>query len=260
MQVRMDGRIALVTGASLGLGKAMALKFAESGASVALIARGRDGLEAAKAEIAKATGAKVGAYSCDVSKLEPIQAAWSQITRDFGQVDILVNNAGHSTTGPFESLTDAIWQDDFDLKVFAAIRFARLALPGMKARRWGRIINVLNTQAKAPGPGSAPTSVARAAGMALTKVLAGEGAPHNVLVNCLMTGSIVSDQVVRRHAQEGGNMSLEQFIAERGKSIPIGRMGTAEEFANMACFLASEQGSYITGTAINVDGNRSVVV
>ena len=260
MQVRMDGKVALITGASLGLGKAMALKFAESGGSIALVARRPEALETAKAEIVKATGAKVGAYSCDVSQLAPIQTAWPQIIRDFGQVDILVNNAGHSTTGPFESLTDAIWQDDFDLKVFAAIRLCRLAMPGMKERRWGRIINVLNTQAKAPGPNSAPTSVARAAGMALTKVLAGEGAPHNVLVNCLMTGAIVSDQVVRRHQQEGANMTLEQFIAERGKQIPIGRMGTAEEFANMACFLASDAGSYITGTAINVDGNRSVVV
>ena len=130
----------------------------------------------------------------------------------------------------------------------------------MKARRWGRIINVLNTGAKAPAPEGAPTAVTRAAGMALTKVLAGEGAAHNVLVNSLHVGRIESDQWVRRHAAEGGKRSLADFYAEMGKTLPMGRVGTAEEFANMACFLASDAASYITGSAINVDGGLSPVV
>jgi len=130
----------------------------------------------------------------------------------------------------------------------------------MKQRGWGRIINVLNIGAKAPGANSAPTSVSRAAQMAFSKVLAGEGAPHNILVNSLHVGVIVSDQIVRRHRREGANVSLEDFIAQAGRPVPLGRMGRAEEFANIACFLVSDAASYVTGCAINVDGGRSPVV
>jgi len=128
----------------------------------------------------------------------------------------------------------------------------------MKERRWGRIINVLNIGAKAPRPASAPTSVTRAAGMALTKVLAGEGAPFNVLVNAMLIGFIEADQHVRGAAKAG--LSLPDYYKERSKDIPLGRPGRAEEFANLACFLVSDLGSYITGTAINVDGGLSRVV
>jgi NAD(P)-dependent dehydrogenase (short-subunit alcohol dehydrogenase family) len=128
----------------------------------------------------------------------------------------------------------------------------------MKERQWGRVINVLNIGAKAPRPASAPTSVSRAAGMALTKVLAGEGAPHGILVNALLVGFIESDQWVQRAAKLG--VPLADFLAKMGKEVPMGRVGTAQEFANAACFLASDAASYITGTAINVDGDRSPVV
>ncbi len=260
MEARMDGRKALITGGSLGLGRAMAVKFAESGADVAIVARRPEVLEEAKAEIAQAGGGKVEAYSCDVSDGTAVAEVFDKVCRDFGQVDILVNNAGTSQTGKFEEITDEIWHADFELKLFAAIRLVRLAFPGMKERRWGRIINVLNIGAKAPPAGGAPTAVTRAAGMALTKVLAGEGAPHNVLVNALCTGFIVSDQWNRHHQRDAPEMSFDAFIEERGKRVPLGRYGEAEEFANMACFLASDAGSYITGTAINVDGGRSPVV
>jgi len=160
----------------------------------------------------------------------------------------------------FESITDEIWQEDLDLKLFAAIRMSRLVWSGMKQRRWGRIINVLNTFAKAPAANSAPTSVSRAAGMALTKVMAGEGGEHNILVNALLVGLIVSDQWVRRHAATAPGTNFDDFTRGLAKGVPLGRMGTAEEFANLACFLASDLGSYITGTAINVDGGRSPVV
>ncbi len=121
---------------------------------------------------------------------------------------------------------------------------------------------MLNIGAKAPGPNSAPTTVMRAAGMALTKILAGEGAPYNVLVNALMTGLIISDQWVRRHHSVAPTQSFDEFLAEQAKAqrLPMGRFGTAEEFANLACFLASDAASYISGTAINVDGARSPVV
>jgi NAD(P)-dependent dehydrogenase (short-subunit alcohol dehydrogenase family) len=128
----------------------------------------------------------------------------------------------------------------------------------MKAQRFGRIINVLNIGAKAPRAASAPTSVSRAAGLALTKVLAGEGAPHGILVNAMLVGLIESDQWVRRAKAQ--DRPLADVLADMGKEIPLGRVGTAQEFANLACFLASDAAGYITGTAINVDGGRSPVV
>jgi len=260
MDVRMDGRVALITGGSRGLGRAMALKFAEAGAKVAITARRADVLDEARAEIAGQTKAHVAAFPCDVSQADQVEGMFASMIGEFGQLDILVNNAGQSQTGTFEEITDAVWQADLDLKLFAVIRLTRLAFPGMKARRWGRVLNVLNTGAKAPRAGGAPTAVSRAAGMAMTKVLAGEGAPYNVLVNALCAGSLVTDQILRRHQDQASDVSLEDYIAEQGKAIPLGRMGDAEEYANMACFLASDAGSYVTGTAINVDGGHCPVV
>ncbi len=260
MDHRLDGRTALVTGASLGLGRAMATAFYQAGAKVALLARRADPLEEALAAIAAEPGGTVNAYVCDVTDATQIEATHAKVVRELGAVDILVNNAGQSQTGAFEDITDAIWQADLDLKLFAAIRFARLTFPGMKARRWGRIINILNTAAKAPPPGSAPTSVSRAAGMALTKVLSGEGAPHNVLVNALMIGSIKSDQIRRAWEASGSNAPFNDFVADAGKRLPMGRMGEAEECANVALFLASDAASYLTGCAINMDGGVSRVV
>ncbi len=258
MDCRMDGRVALITGGSTGLGRAMGVSFGKSGASVALVARRPDMLDEAVKAIT-AGGARAKGYSCDVTKPEQIAATFAAIEADFGKVDILVNNAGQSAALPFETITDDAWQADLELKLFGAIRFTRLAFPGMKSRKWGRIVNVLATLAKTPGGGTAPTSVSRAAGMAMTKVLSHEGGPHNVLVNCLLVGLIESDQHVRRHAKSGVNKSYREWLEEAGKAagIPLGRYGEAEEFANIACFLCSDAGSYVTGTAINVDGGRS---
>ncbi|MDP2333078.1 MAG: SDR family oxidoreductase [Reyranella sp.] len=264
MDVRMDGRVAVITGASTGLGLAMAKEFAASGGSVALLARKADALAAAKAEVAKAAGkanTKIEAYSCDVSKAQPIADTIKKVVADFGKVDILVNNAGISHAKPFDTVTDEDWQGDLDLKLFAAIRLARLVLPGMRERKWGRIVNVLNIGAKAPGADSTPTSVSRAAGLALTKALSKENAEHGVLVNAMLVGLIDSDQWVRRHKAANDRKTYQQFIDAMAKGrIPLGRMGKAEEFARMACFLCSDAGSFITGVAINVDGGASPVV
>lgn len=265
MDVRMDGRVAFITGASTGLGLAMAREFAASGGSVAMLARKPDVLATAKAAVQKAAGrtnGKIEAYSCDVARAQRIADTWNKVVADFGRVDIVVNNAGVSHAKPFETVTDEDWQGDLDLKLFAAIRTIRLALPGMRERRWGRILNVLNIGAKAPAAASTPTSVSRAAGLALTKALSKENAPHNVLVNAMLVGLIDSDQWVRRHkAAAGEGKSYEEFLADMAKGrIPLGRMGKAEEFARLACLLCSDAGSYITGVAINVDGGMSPVV
>jgi 3-oxoacyl-[acyl-carrier protein] reductase len=260
MDIRLDGRSAVITGGSKGLGLAMAERFAVSGGDVAIVARTPETLNEAKQKIQANAKGKVVAVSCDVSKAAEIRRAYDQIMSEFGKVDIYVNNAGQSTRGPSEEITDEMWQADLDLKLFAQIRFSRLVFPQMKQRRWGRIIAVLNIGAKAPGADSAPTSVSRAAQMAFTKALSQEGAPHNVLVNSLHVGVIVSDQIKRRFDRERPNVSFEQYVAEAGKGVPLGRIGRAEEFANVACFLASDAASYVTGCAINVDGGRSPVV
>jgi 3-oxoacyl-[acyl-carrier protein] reductase len=260
MQLSMTGRNALITGGSLGIGRAIAKRFAGAGANVALVARRQHILDEARADVAAGNNAKVVTVAADVGSAAGCRTAFAAAEAGLGQIDVLINNAGTSQRGPFESLSDELWQHDIDLKLFAAIRLSRAAFAGMKQRRWGRIINVLNTGAKAPPAAGAPTAVTRAAGMALTKVLAGEGAPHNILVNAVLVGRIASDQWVRRHAAEKEGRSLEDFYAEMGKSIPLGRIGSAEEFANMVLFLASDAGSYITGTAINIDGNLSPVV
>src|SRR5207245_1630961 len=167
------------TGSSTGLGLAMAKEFAASGGSVALLARKPEGLASAKAEVKKAAGktnSKIEAYSCDVAKAQPIADTWAKVVSDFGKVDIVVNNAGISHAKPFDTVTDEDWQGDLDLKLFAAIRMCRLALPGMRERKWGRIVNVLNIGAKAPAADSTPTSVSRAAGLALPKAQSKENA------------------------------------------------------------------------------------
>ena len=178
----------------------------------------------------------------------------------FGQIDILVNNAGTSRRGPFLDITDEEWQDDFDLKVFSAIRLSRMVIPGMRERNWGRIINVLNSGAKTPPAEGAPTAVTRAAGMAIMKVLANENAKYNVMVNSLHVGKIRSEQWEKRHEKDERGLTLDQWYDEEGKSQPMGRLGTPEEFAAIACLLCSDRGSYITGAAINVDGGLSKAV
>ncbi len=262
IEMRMTGRAALVTGGSKGIGRAIATNFAKAGASVAIVARRQPDLEEARATIIAAAGgsAKVVAISADVSTGPECTRAFKSAEAAFGKVDVLVNNAGTSRAIPFATVTDEMWQEDFDLKVFAAIRLCRLAMPGMEKRKWGRIINILNIGAKVPRAASVPTSVSRAAGLALTKVLANEGAPHNILVNGLHVGLIKSEQHDLRAGPGKKWPTIDAMYGELAGKVPLGRVGEAEEFANIALFLASDAGSYVTGTTINVDGGMSPVV
>jgi NAD(P)-dependent dehydrogenase (short-subunit alcohol dehydrogenase family) len=258
MEISLAGRCAIVTGGSKGIGFAVATRFAKSGADVAILARGRDALgEAVEAIKAKAQVRVVGVQA-DVGVAADVRGAYDEAMGALGKIDILVNNAGTSRAAPFDQLTDEILQHDLDQKLFAAVRMIRLVVPQMKERRWGRIINVLNIGAKAPRGSSMPTSVSRAAGMAMTKALSHELAPHNVLVNAMLVGLIEADQHVQRAKRT--NVPIDEYYKNAQKEIPLGRVGKAEEFANLACFLVSDAGSYIAGTAINVDGGRSPVV
>jgi NAD(P)-dependent dehydrogenase (short-subunit alcohol dehydrogenase family) len=261
MQIRLDGRTALITGASKGLGLAMAESFAEAGASVAIVARRQSELDAAKARIAgRFQGARVATVSADVSTAEGCAKAVAEANAALGPIDILVNNAGTSQRGPFPEVSDALWQSDLDLKLFGAIRLSRAVWPGMAERKWGRIINVLAIAAKAPAAETAPTAVSRAAGMALTKVMANEGAKVGILVNAMLVGLFDSEQHQKRHATLKTGESYEAWLAKAGAGLPMGRYGRPEEFAALATFLVSDAASYVTGTAINVDGGRSPVV
>jgi NAD(P)-dependent dehydrogenase (short-subunit alcohol dehydrogenase family) len=257
MDISLTGRSAIITGGSKGIGLAIATEFAASGADVAMVARGREALDAAVAAVRARAQVKVAGISADVADAGEVKRAFDEAMHALGKVDIVVNNAGTSNTGAFETLTDDVMQHDLDLKLFGAIRFTRLAWPQMKERRWGRVINVLNIGAKAPRAGSAPTSISRAAGLALTKVLAGEGAPHNISVNAMLVGLIESDQHVQRAKRTG--VALDDYVKNAAKGIPLGRMGKPEEFARLACLLASDATGFVTGTAINVDGGASPV-
>jgi len=244
----LSGRTALVTGGSRGIGRGIAKRFAEAGARVILVARRRNKLVEAKAELDRIAPGRIAIHACDVADGKDVARLCKTLAGEGHKIDILVNNAGTSNRGAFEKLTDQAWQEDLDLKLFAAIRLSRFVLPGMKKRRWGRILNIVAINGKTPAARGAPTSVSRAAGIALTKVMANEFAEYNILVNALCTGIIMSDQT------DPGR------VDEIGKTIPLGRIGTAEEYANVALLLASDAGSYVTGSAINIDGGLCKVV
>lgn len=263
MDTSLEGRTALITGGSLGLGLATARAYYQAGARVAILARRESVINEACESVAQSDApeaARIAGYVCDVSQADELTDCFGAVAADLGGVDILVNNAGQSAAGRFVDVTDEQWQLDIDLKLMAAVRLSRLAWPHMESQGWGRIINLLNVYAKTPDAGTAPTSVTRAAGMALTKVLAGEGAPHNILVNAMLIGFIKSDQIKRRFDASGTEQSFEDFVAAAGVRLPMGRMGEAQEAANLALFLASPAASYVTGCAINMDGGLSKVV
>ncbi len=263
MKIELNGRTAIVTGGSKGLGFAVARQMAQSGAAVAILARGAEGLEAAVAGLREAASqARVIAVQCDVRSAADISRAHQEVVARLGPVDILVNNAGGHAAGRASELSDAQWEADLEVKLLAQVRFTREVWPAMVARRWGRVINVLNTLAKAPPEGSAPTSVTRAAQLALTKVLSQEGAPHNVLVNALLVGLIRADSTERAWRESGGGRDFETFVQgllDKWR-VPMGRIGEAVEFGRVATFLASDAASYVTGSAISVDGGSCPVI
>jgi NAD(P)-dependent dehydrogenase (short-subunit alcohol dehydrogenase family) len=259
MLIDLSGRKAVITGASQGLGRAMAARFSASGADVALVSRDAGRLDAAVEGMrAEARGALL-AVPCDITDEGARAEALARIEDRFGAVDILVNNAGSSRRGPVEEQDRAAMIGDLDLKLLAPLALIQAVVPGMKARRWGRILNITAIVGKTPDGGSLPTSVSRGAGITMTKALSKELAPWNILVNTLCVGKIKSGQWERRHAAQGAGQSYEEFLAPTAATVPLGRMGEAEEFAAVACFLASNAASYVTGTAINVDGGLCAV-
>jgi len=258
MELGLAGKVAVVTGGSEGMGRAAARKLAEEGAKVAICARRPDVLGSAASMIEEATGQQVLAVPADVSDHGAIKGLIARVQAELGDIEILVNNAGVSQAMSLEKTDDAIWQNDIDLKLMAAVRLCQAVIPGMRERRDGRIINVTNTGGKAARPEGIPTSVTRAAGLNLTKALAGEYAADNIRVNSICVGLVKSGQWERRAAADG--TALGRYYEEVGKRVPLGRVGEAGEFADLVAFLVSDRAAYITGTAINFDGGMCPVL
>ncbi|MDP2241110.1 MAG: SDR family oxidoreductase [Burkholderiales bacterium] len=257
MDLGLKGKVAVVTGGTEGIGRATALKLAQEGAKVAICARRADLLDKTAAEIGK-TGAEVLAVAADMSKPADIGRFMKAVIERFGRLDILVNNAGTSARGKFLEVDDATWSADLELKLFGAIRCTRLAVPHMKQQGGGRIVNITISSAKQPGAQSMPTSVSRAAGLALTKALSKEFAADNILVNTICIGKIKSGQHERNIKKQG--LDANEYYARTAKEIPLGRVGEPEEVANVIAFLVSDAASYVTGSSINLDGGISGVL
>jgi len=256
LDLGLSGKVAIVTGGSEGLGRATAERFAREGARVAICARRKDVLERAAGDIRGRTGGEVLAQPADVTRPADVQAFVDATVARFGGVDILVNNAGTSSAGAFETVDDQTWLTDLEVKLMGAIRFCRLVIPLMKARGGGRIVNVTTVGGKAPVARSLPTSVSRAAGINLTKSLAHEYAAQGICVNTVCLGLVKSAQWERR--AKGGD--LDAYYREAAKRVPVGRVGEADEFADLVAFLVSARAGYITGTAINFDGGMSAAI
>ena len=252
LDLGLTGKVAIVTGGSEGLGRATALRLAAEGARVVICARRKDVLERAAETIRQATGVQVLAHPADVTRAADVEAVVNAALAAHRGIDILINNAGTSSAGPFEQVDDATWEADIQVKLIAAIRFCRLVIPHMKKRGGGRIVNVTTVGGKTPAARALPTSVTRAAGINLTKSLANEYAPDRILVNTICLGLVKSAQWERRAKGD-----LDGYYREVAKRVPVGRVGEAEEFADLAAFLCSARAAYITGTAINFDGGMS---
>jgi NAD(P)-dependent dehydrogenase (short-subunit alcohol dehydrogenase family) len=254
--LELSGKVAIVTGGSDGLGRAAARRLAAEGANVVICGRRPGHLEAAAAALADETGGTVRAIAADVKEADACAALVAGTVDAFGGLDILVNNAGTSAASSLMDLDDDAWRADFELKVMAAVRLCRLAVPHMQARGGGAIVNAAIGGGKAPPARQLPTSLSRAAGLNLTKSLSAEFAPENIRVNAICIGLIESAQWDRR----AGGRPVEDLYAEMSARIPMRRIGRASEYGDLVAFLCSARAAYVTGTAVNLDGGLCPVL
>jgi NAD(P)-dependent dehydrogenase (short-subunit alcohol dehydrogenase family) len=257
MDLELTDRVVLVTGGSTGLGLALCHGLVAEGARVAFCGRDADSL----AQAAEVLGApeRVVAVPADVSDPGDLERFVATALERWGRIDGVVNNAGRSAAQRVEDLDDAAWESDLALKLLAAARLSRLTIPHLRSTG-GAIVNVLALAAKAPGAGSAPSSVSRAAGMALTKALSKELGADGIRVNAVLIGLAESGQWDRLAAARGIDVVDLYATMARDAAIPLGRVGRGEEFADLVCFLLSARASYLSGIAVNFDGGLSPVV
>ena len=270
MDMGLQEKVAIITGGSDGIGKAAALSMAKEGANVVIVARRAEVLDQAVQEIKIATERSVIPLALDVTADGASQMMIQTAVDNFGRLDIVVNNAGSAIAKSFENVSDEDWESDFELKVWAAVRLIQNAITEMRKVGGGRIINVTNLAGRTPGPSSMPTSISRAAGIAITKGLSKDLAKDNILVTTVCIGLIKSGQHQRRYEsrlENEPNLSIDAFYDELVSGggvyrspVPLGRVGEPEEAGDVIAFLASERASYLTGIAVNLDGGTSAVL
>ena len=254
MKLGIEGKIAVVTGGTKGIGRAVVQVFADEGAAIALCARSAQDVAEVEAELGR-LGVDVYADAVDVTVAGDVQKFVDQIASRFGRVDILVNNAGRAHPGGFDALTDEEWQADIDVKLFSMIRCSRAVLPYMRRGGGGRIINIGAVYGKYPDPSFFATSVVRASCLSFTKTLAIELAPENILVNAVNVGYVLTPQWENVHRRRDPAMPLDDFLSDMASAeVPLGRFGRPEEVADVVAFLASERATYVTGASIDVSG------
>ena len=256
MDLGIKNRVAIVTGSSQGMGKAIAYGLAREGAKVTICARTESTLKTVAEEIESAFETEVMPFPADLKVKENIKAMVKATANKFGRIDILVNNTGGPPSALFSETTDKDWQETFDSLMMSVVNCCREVIPYMKANRWGRIINMTSFAAKQPAERLVLSNAVRAGVLGLTKTLSNELAEYGILVNAVCPGWTLTDRV-KRLAQSKAHKTgqdYEAIINEWTKSIALNRMAQPEEIANLVVFLASEKASYITGAVMQVDG------
>jgi len=254
MELGLEGKVAIITGSSKGIGYYTAMQLVKEGAKVVISARGEKQLQVAASCIKNETGEEVLIVQADITKEKDCKKLIDRTVEHFGRIDIVINNAGTASANPFETVSSEVWQADIDLKVFGAINCSKYAVPHMRKVGGGAILNVTAVMAKTPPASSLPTTVSRAAGLALTKAMSKDLGKDNIRVNSVCIGLIRSDQIEKRWKNEAPTLSWEDYSQQVGQTIPLGRVGETQEAANVITFLVSDAASYVTGTAVNIDG------
>lgn len=252
----MKDKVALVAAASRGLGRAVAVELAREGAKLVICARGAEGLETARREIVAATGADVHAVVADVANPAGIALVTGEAMRRFGRVEVLVTNAGGPPAGTFETHGWDAWQKAVDLTLRSVVELTRAVLPGMKERRWGRVIAINSIAAKQPVDNLMLSNSIRAAVTGFLRTLANEVAGHGITVNSILPGYTLTeriDELATATATRDG-VTPRDVLARFEKEIPMRRLADPSELGALAAFLASERAGYITAQAIAVDG------
>jgi 3-oxoacyl-[acyl-carrier protein] reductase len=259
MDLGIKGKAAVVTGASRGIGRETARQFLEEGVRVVICGRNAEALERTRAELAQQTGGEIHAVVADMTKPADIARLIETATQKLGGVDILINNAGQMYSGRFAVMTDEGLKEQLETKLFGFLRAIRLVYPQMKAKRWGRIVNLIGGAGKEPDPYMFGSGITNSGLLNITKSLSTEFGEDNVLVNAVCPGWVATN-LWQRNAQglqeELGVKSEEEARRLAARKNSLGRFGKPEELANAIVFLCSERASYITGVSLNLDGGR----